>query len=172
MKEPLAKSKEVGALRKRVTKQFNAYGVFNAISPEVEKRLPAPSDYNEFRRIENERQLESIKALLSGYMFNENVIVQGTVNDGTRVIGLSHFDVMMKAMNMFLMAMNMQNKLWGLYTMPVVPSVEPRNLTVKNVTVEMMQELQRIARKEKPALESRPADNGAPDLDLRGRVES
>jgi hypothetical protein len=169
MKDPLGKKKEIGLLRKRVKEELDIYGVYK--SPPME-RLPNFVEYPDFRRIENERQLESIKSVLAGYIFNENVVIRGS--DTEHVVELSRFDAMLKATNMFLNAMNMQNKMWGLYTVPTARDNDASStLKIRNVTVDMVQDLQRIAKKEKlalPANESRPTDNGAPDPDPRGGV--
>lgn len=170
MKDPLGRSKQIGTLRKRMTEELDIYGVYT--SPK-QKHVPQLVEYSDFRRVDNERQLEAIKSMLAGYMLNPNVVVQGTVEDKNgepRVVQMSQFDAMLKATNLFLSAMNMQNKMWGLYMVPQTPK-EPSTLgNIKNVTINMVQELQRIAKKENlalPAHGSRSTDNGAPNSDSR-----
>jgi hypothetical protein len=180
-KDPLGRSKQIGALRKRMAKQLDLHNNFTDISPALGEKLSQAAEYNDYRRIENERQLESIKSMLAGFMFDENVVVKGSVSDkngGMREVELNRFEVMLKASNMFLSAMNMQNKMWGLYTVPETSySTAPNALNIRNVTVDMVQELQRIAKKEHLALpdavksiEPRPTDNSTQTPDLRRGV--
>ena len=74
-KDPLSKQK-IGAFRKQMDEQLGIHAVSGDISPEVEKRLAAsaksPDDYRDFRRIQNEREIEAIKAELAPYISNED----------------------------------------------------------------------------------------------------
>lgn len=153
-----------------MTKELDIYGVYD--TPEL-PNLPEVKNYNDFRKIGNEHQLEAIKSALAPYIFDEDVIVQGIDlnKDGDKVVALTRFEVMLKATNMFLSAMNMQNKMWGLYTVPAAPhsNTPPPSLNIIGV----VQDMQRIAKKlalPPAASEPRPIDNGAPDPDSRGRV--
>lgn len=174
-KKLLGKDNKIAALRKRMIEELWIDSGFSEITPQLEKKLAAASDYGDFRRVENERQLESIKAILSAYIFDENVVVQSSipeVDGGKRVVELSRFDVLMKAINIFLSAMNMQNKMWGIYAEVKMPRV-PAQAEPAVVFSKMVAEMQRIAKKPIPALpahDSRAVNNGPQDPDLRGGV--
>lgn len=154
--DPLGRSKEIGALRKQMETALGIQNVYVDLAPELKKELDNATGYKDFRRIENERQLEAIKAISGGYIFNDNVRVEGVeiTKDGTpRLITMSHFDAMLKATTVFLAAMNMQNKMWGLYAPP--PSEKDpdgggggdANSHFKRMSM-MAQEMQRIAKRE------------------------
>jgi len=170
-------NKQIVALRKKMLDRLDVYNIFADLSPELEKKLAAAAEYSDFRRVENERQLEAIKSVLAGYILNEDVRVHGTVperNGGVREVEMSRFDAMLKAGNLFLNAMNMQNKLWGLYEAPSLPAGAPGAVNIKNASIIAIQELQRIAKKEKLALpenESPATGNGSPNPDARAGVE-
>ena len=87
---------------------------------------------------------------------NPNVVIRGTEvdKDGkTRVIELSHFDAMLKVLRCYLAALNVQNKMFGLYTVPQAAKGDaPGKMNVKNISVNMVKELQQIAKKEMPPL--------------------
>jgi hypothetical protein len=173
-KKLLGRDNKIAALRKRMIEELWIDSGFHEISPQLEKKLAQASEYGDFRRVENERQLESIKAILSGYIFDENVVVQGTVldkNGGERVVELSRFDVLMKAINIFLSALNMQNKMWGIYAEVKVPR-GPSASEPAVVFSKLVAEMQRIAKKPIPALpagasDTRPVNNRPPDPDSR-----
>jgi transcriptional regulator with XRE-family HTH domain len=127
--------------------------IYGDLNHKHEQVLSAVSEYGQFRRNENERQIEALKELYAGYLFNPNVVIRGTEvdKDGkTRVIELSHFDAMLKVSTLYLAALNIQNKIWNLYAAPESDARhDATTLNVKNVNVAaMVQEIQRIARKE------------------------
>lgn len=156
MSDPLNRDKRLAAIRKKMSKDLKVGGiVFGALAPALEGHLAEAARYADFRQIENERQFESLKAVLHPYIYNENVVVTGNISDKhgnmKRVEG-SHFDTMIKAINTYLNIINMQNKMWGLYSVPVAPSggVAPEDSNLKNYSIKMVQELQRIARQGPP----------------------
>ena len=169
---PEASKHRIGNVRKRMNKELGIERVnTDKLAPQLEKEYAAAVTYNQYRRVENERQLEDIKAALAGYIFNENVRVRGAIESRgeTKFIELSHFEVLMKAANIYLSAMNMQNKIWGLYDVPAEPQ-DNRQVNVKNVSIHMVQALQKIAKKENLALpgvssDTQTTDNGAPNPD-------
>ena len=127
--------------------------IYGDLNHKHEQVLSAVSEYGQFRRRENERELEALKALYASYIFNPNVVIRGTEVDAdgkTRVIELSHFDAMLKVSTLYLAALNIQNKIWNLYAAPESDARhDATTLNVKNVNVAaMVQEIQRIARKE------------------------
>ena len=126
--------------------------VYRDLNHKHEQVLSAVSEYGQFRRRENERELEALKALYASYIFHPNVVIGGTEvdKDGkTRVIELSHFDAMLKVLGFYLAALNVQNKMWGLYTVPQAAKGDaPGKMNVKNISVNMVKELQQIAKKE------------------------
>ena len=129
--------------------------IYRDLNHKHEQVLSAVSEYGQFRRRENERELEALKALYASYIFNPNVVIRGTEvdKDGkTRVIELSHFDAMLKVSTLYLAAMNIQNKIWNLYAAPESDARhDATTLNVKNVNVAaMVQEIQQIANKENP----------------------
>jgi len=130
--------------------------VYRDLNHKHEQVLSAVSEYGQFRRRENERELESLKALYASYIFNPNAIIRGTEMDAdgkTRVIELSHFDAMLKVLGLYLAAIDIQNKMWGLYTVPQAKQSDaPGKMNVKNISVNMVKELQQIAKKEMPPL--------------------
>ena len=174
--DPLQRRKDIAAIRGKMTKQLGAYAVFDEPDPIQENLLTEATEsgnYAHYRRANNERALEAIKKNLAGYMYNDNVVVRGfNIKDGReRVVELSHFDVMMKASRLFLDAMNIQNKMWGIYAGPERPRDEtpPQAPSSRTIAAEMVHELQRIAKKGTLALkdsEARATDNGAPDPKL------
>ena len=130
--------------------------VYRDLNHKHEQVLSAVSEYGQFRRRENERELEALKALYASYIFNPNVVIRGTeVDKGgkTPVIELSHFDAMLKVSRLYLAAIDIQNKMWGLYTVPQAKqSHAPGTMNIKNMSVNMVAELHRIAKKENPSL--------------------
>ena len=126
--------------------------VYRDLNHKHEQVLSAVSEYGQFRRRENERELEALKALYASYIFHPNVVIGGTEvdKDGkTRVIELSHFDAMLKVLGFYLAAIDIQNKMWGLYTVPQAAKGDaPGKMNVKNISVNMVKELQQIAKKE------------------------
>ena len=169
-KRKIGRNNQLAKIRKQLAKQLDVTEIFADLRPELQKELASAARYCEFRRVENERQLEQRKQVLTGYIFDEAVMVKGTVPDrnGERVVELSHFDAMCKAVNLFLQAMNMQNKMWGIYD---VPQAAPQSESpVRSVTASMVSELRRIAKQNLalPAVvidEPRPANNGTPASD-------
>ena len=65
------------------------------------------------------------------------MVIRGTEVDAdgkTRVIELSHFDAMLKVSGFYLAALNVQNKMWGLYTVPqAAKSDAPDTMTLLQV---------------------------------------
>ena len=161
-RDPLGRNKELLAIRKRMARQLKIRHVFTDLSPELDKKLAEAAEYHDFRRIENEREIESIKAALAPCIFNDNVGVPDQ-NGGMRVVEQSHFEVMLKAINTFLSAMNTQNKMWGLYTMPRGMNADAPTMNIKTASIEMVQELQQIAAKKNLALPD--TRNGPPATD-------
>jgi hypothetical protein len=167
----LGRSKQIGALRKRMAEQLYVDSAFVDLTPELKKKLKEASQYNDFRRIENERQLECIKSVLGEFIFDENITVGGDIPDGkggTRHVELSRFDVLMKAVGVFLSAMNMQNKMWGLYTEVKLPTSGPKPIEPTVVFSKIVAEMQRIAKKPIPALpahDARAVNNGPQNPD-------
>lgn len=148
------------------------------------KILAAFSERGQYRRNENDRELEDFKAQCSSYIYDENVVIRGERIDSdgkTRVVELSRFEAMCKVAPLYLTAINIQNKMWGLYTVPEARSTgdAPGTLNIKNVSVNMVAEMQRIAKLALPAAipinaggkagivsgESRPVDTSAPNPD-------
>ena len=94
--------------------------VYDDLNNQYDQILAALSEYGQFRRKESERELEDIKARCASYIFDPNVVIRGTklVDGKQRVVELSKFEAMVKIIPFYLAAMNIQNKMWGLYTMP------------------------------------------------------
>jgi hypothetical protein len=126
--------------------------IYRDLNHQHDKVLAALGEYSQFRRRENERELEALKALYASYIFNPNVVIRGIEADKdgkTRVIELSHFDAMLKVSGFYLAALNVQNKMWGLYTVPQAAKGDaPGTMNIKNLSVNMVKELQQIAKKE------------------------
>ena len=156
MSKDQASSKKIGALRKQMGEQLNIKGgLFAGISQEVEKKLQSsPDEYRDFRRIQNERDIETIKGELRPYISNKN------------------FDIKIKAATIYLNAMILQNRMWGLN---IVPETKPYSsdppVGIKSVTSSMVLELRKIAKRQNPALpaainasdtRAAAADNGTP----------
>ena len=72
-RDPLGRNKELLAIRKRMARQLKICNVFTDLSPELDKKLAEAAEYHDFRRIENEREIESIKAALAPCIFDDNV---------------------------------------------------------------------------------------------------
>ena len=149
-RDPLGRSKKIAALRVKMSEELGVHLLGN-LNSELEKQIQVAAGYNDFRRIENERELEAIKAAMSPYIFDKKVVVRGIVpdGDGLRYVDANAFEIQMKAVNVFLSAMNMQNKLWGLYTIS-----EPRqgNAPARSITASMVSELRKIAQSQKQPL--------------------
>jgi hypothetical protein len=115
--------------------------------------MAAMSQYGQFRRNENERELEDFKAMCASYMYDPNVVIRGEKvdRDGKpRMVELSKFEAMVRVGQLWLSAMNMQNKMWGLYTVPEqTPQQDPPGtmVNIKNVSIAIVEELQKIARR-------------------------
>lgn len=149
------KDPHIGSLRKKMSKELGVRGIFGSLTRKQELMLQKASEFSEYRRVENERQLEEIKNLLWDYMFNKDVVVRGIELDkdeGVRVIELSKFEAMLKATTMYLAAMNLQNKMWGIYTTPTLPANKdvPGTITITKSAVQLVQELQNIVKRERP----------------------
>ena len=82
------------------------------------------------------------------------MVTRGTEVDAdgkTRVIELSHFDAMLKVLGLYLAALNVQNKMWGLYTVPQAAKGDaPGKMNVKNISIQTVQELRQLAKRENP----------------------
>src|SRR5262245_12512922 len=132
--------------------------------------LAALSEYGQFRRKKSERELEDFKAHCASYIFDPNVVIRGTkLDDGKeRVVELSKFESMVKIMPFYLAAMNIQNKMWGLYAAPEKARHDdaPGSMNIKNVSIHMVQELRKIAQKEMPSV---TVDNGVKQLEDQGQ---
>jgi hypothetical protein len=138
--------------------------------------MAAMSEYGQIRRNENERELEDFKAQCASYIYDPNVVIRGEEidKDGLpRVVELSKFEAMIKVAPFYLTAINIQNKMWGLYTVPehVRHDDAPGTLNIKNVSIQMVKELQQIAKNENLSLpeacDARTTDKGAPAPDSR-----
>ena len=146
---------QIKALRKRAAKLNNGNAIFGKLNPVQERILAASDAYGKFRRVQNEGEIEALKAQLASYIFDPSVVIRGVQEDkdgGVRVVEVSKFDAMMKAARLYLDTMNLQNKMWHLYTEPNANSQldVASMINVKNLSVSMTQELQKIARKELP----------------------
>src|SRR5215470_20460305 len=113
--------------------------VYEDLNNQHDQILAALSEYGQFRRKESERELEDFKARCASYIFDPNVIIRGTklVDGKERVVELSKFEAMVKIMPSYLAAMNIQNKMWGLYTVPEKARHDdaPGSMNIKNVSV-------------------------------------
>jgi hypothetical protein len=165
-RDSAGRNKEIARIRKRMARKLDLYGVFADISPELNKRLNEATEYSDFRRVENERQLEAIKSVLAGYIFNENVVVQAVVPDknGIRVVAIDHFEAMQRATNLFLAAMNMQNKMWGLYSVEQGGGGGAGGGDSNTLTAKLVHEIQRIAQQGRtrmlPPVTAKIVENG------------
>jgi hypothetical protein len=126
--------------------------VHNDLNDQHTRIIAAYSEYGQLRREKNERELEDFKAQLASYLYDPNVVIRGeeTGSDGkTRVVELSKFEAMLKAAPHYLTAINIQNKMWGLYLVPEkkAHAVAPGTLNLETLSVQMVQEIQEIARK-------------------------
>jgi hypothetical protein len=129
------------------------YTVYRDLNDKHQLIMAAMSQYGQFRRNENERELEDFKAMCASYMYNPNVVIRGEKVDSNgkpRMVELSKFEAMVRVGQLWLSAMNMQNKMWGLYT---VPEQAPQQdapgtmVNIKNVSIAIVEELQKIARR-------------------------
>jgi transposase len=143
-----------------IAKQFRVPldTIYRDLNHQHDKVLAALGEYGQFRRRENERELEALKALYASYIFNPNVVIRGREVDAdgkTRVIELSHFDAMLKVSTLYLAAMNIQNKMWGLYTVrQAKQSDAPGTMNIKNLSIHTVQELRQLAKRENLPLPS------------------
>jgi hypothetical protein len=90
----------VRTLRKKVDKRLGYHG-FGTLTKQQEAQLERAAEFSDFKRVENERQLETLKTYLAGFIYNRK----------------EQFDKMMAATKYYLEAMDIQNKMWGTYTM-------------------------------------------------------
>jgi predicted DNA-binding protein (UPF0251 family) len=145
--------------------------VYDDLNNKHDQVLAALSEYGELRRKESERELEDFKTHCASYIFDPNVVIGGTklVDGKERVVELSKFEAMVKIMPSYLAAMNIQNKMWGLYTMPEKARHDdaPGSMNIKNVSIHMVQELRKIAQKEMPSV---TVDNGVKRLEDQGQA--
>ena len=145
--------------------------VYDDLNRKHDQILAALSEYGQIRRKESERELEDFKAHCASYIFDPNVVIRGTklVDRKERVVELSKFEAMVKIMPFYLAAMNIQNKMWGLYTVPEKARHDdaPGSMNIKNVSIHMVQELRKIAQKEMPSV---TVDNGVKRLEDQGQA--
>ena len=73
----VGRDKDIAAIRSKMATQLYARGIFGDLGQELEKNVVEATSYSDFRRAENERQLEAIKTHLARYIFNEDVMVEG-----------------------------------------------------------------------------------------------
>jgi hypothetical protein len=111
--------------------------VYRDLNHKHELIMTALSEYGQFRRSENERELEDFKAHCAKYVYDPNVVIRGgrIDSDGkTHVVQLSRFEGMVKAIPLYLAAINTQNKMWGLYAVPegAARSDAPGTMNIKN----------------------------------------
>jgi predicted DNA-binding protein (UPF0251 family) len=144
--------------------------VYDDLNNQHDRVLAALSEYGQFRRKESERELEDFKAHCASYIYNPNVVIRGTkiVDGKAKVVELSKFEAMVKIMPFYLAAMNIQNKMWGLYTMPEKARHDdaPGSMNIRKVSIHMVQELRKIAQKEMPSV---TVDNGVKRLEDQGQ---
>ena len=135
--------------------------VYDDLNNQHDQILCALSEYGQFRRKESERELEDFKAHCASYIYDPNVLIRGTkiVDGKAKVVELSKFEAMVKASQLWLTAINIQNKMWGLYTVPEKARHDdtPGSMNIKKVSIQMVQELRKIAQKEMPSV---TVDNG------------
>src|SRR5262249_8962471 len=126
--------------------------VYDDLNNQHDRILAALSEYGQFRRKESERELDDFKAHCASYIYDPNVVIRGTkiVDGKAKVVELSKFEAMVKIMPFYLAAMNIQNKMWGLYTMPEKARHDdaPGSMNIRNVSIDMVQELRKIAQKQ------------------------
>src|SRR6516162_4395813 len=94
--------------------------VYDDLNNQHDQILAALSEYGQFRRKESERELEDFKTHCASYIYDPNVVIRETklVDGKAKVVELSKFETMVKIIPSYLTAMNTQNKMWGLYTVP------------------------------------------------------
>jgi predicted DNA-binding protein (UPF0251 family) len=140
--------------------------VYDDLNNQHDQILAALSEYGQLRRKEIERELEDFKAHCASYIFDPNVVIRGTklVAGKERVVELSKFEAMVKIIPLYLAAMNIQSKMWGLYTVPEKARHDdaPGSVNIKNVSIHMVQQLRKIAQKEMPSV---TVDNGVKQLE-------
>ena len=146
--------------------------VYDDLNNQHDQILAALSEYGQFRRKESERELEDFKAHCASYIYDPNVVIRGEKVDSDgkpRIVGLSKFDAMVKIAPLYLAAMNIQNKMWALYTVPEKARHDgaPGSRNIKNVSIQMVQELRKIAQKEMPSV---TVDNGVKRLEDQGQA--
>jgi len=93
--------------------------VYDDLNNQHDQILARLSEYGQFRRKESERELEDFKAHCASYIYDPNVVIRGTkiVDGKAKVVELSKFEAMVKIMPSYLAAMNIQNKMWGGFTL-------------------------------------------------------
>ena len=113
--------------------------VYDDLNNQHDQILARLSEYGQFRRKESERELEGFKAHCASYIFDPNVVIRGTklVDGKERVVELSKFETIVKILPSYLAAMNIQNKMWGLYSVPEKARHDdaPSSMNIKNVSI-------------------------------------
>src|SRR5215472_1883846 len=89
--------------------------VYDDLNNKRDQVLAALSEYGELRRKESERELEDLKAMLTKHIYSGDI------------------ELMRKVVPLFLGAMNTQNKLWGLYTVPERPRTDETSAGAVNI---------------------------------------
>jgi hypothetical protein len=122
------------------------YTVYRDLNDKHQLIMAAMSQYGQFRRNENERELEDFKAMCASHMYDPNVVIRGKeIKDGqSKVVQLSRFDAMLKAARLYLDTMNIQNKMWGLYTVPeqaLQRDAPGTMVNIKNVSIAVPRDL-------------------------------
>ena len=119
------------------------------------KVIAAYSEEGQFWRRENNDEIERLKSVWAQYIFNPDVVVRGTTVDAEgkeKVVELSKFDAMVKIAPLYLALINIQNKMWGLYMVLDRGRNDVQDahgsMHVKNLQVNMLQELRQIAKRE------------------------
>jgi hypothetical protein len=145
--------------------------VYDDLNNQHDQILAALFEYGQLRRNESERELEDFKAHCASYIHDPNVVIRGTklVAGKERVVELSKFEAMVKIMPFYLAAMNIQNKMWGLYTVTEKARRDgaPGSMNIKNVSIHMVQELRKIAHKGMPSV---TVDNRVKRLEDQGQA--
>ena len=78
------------------------------------------------------------------------------------MIELSHFDAMLKVSTLYLAAMNIQNRIWNLYSSPDLNTGGGNTASAaSNVALAMVQEMQRLAKKSIPVAKATVLTNGS-----------
>jgi hypothetical protein len=130
---------EIRALREKLPEYVSPHGyIWGQLTPAQIEQLEKASEFSDFKRVDNERQLETLKNHLASHIYDPN----------------KGFDKMIMATKYYLEAMDIQNKMWGIYTMThrsirlidqngePPPPTQTTNIDIKAVVLE----LQKIAR--------------------------